>query len=180
MTAGTSLSEAAVGRPSLLQAAVCHPSLSKRRLLSLHCQKRAPAPSTGTPAHGTQHQHPPPTGSPPRAQPAPSTDTGTLFTTCTASSQHWPPQARSTLLQHGDSQRPAPAPPVSTARTASSQHQHQHRRLAPSTMSPLYARSRFTAPAPARAPSTQHCQAPATCPHHVHTQLTAPAPAPAT
>ena len=43
MTAGTSLSEAAVGRPPLLQQAACHPSLSEAAagmLATLHCQKR--------------------------------------------------------------------------------------------------------------------------------------------
>ena len=97
--AGTSVSEAAACRCSLLQAAVWRPSLSKRRLLSLHCQKRAPAPSTGTPTHGTQHHHPALSGGPPpRAQPAHST-----------SAQHPAP-----CLHHVHSQRTAPAPAPGT------------------------------------------------------------------
>ena len=72
MTAGTSLSEAALGCPSLRQAAVCYPSLSEAAVVitSLSeagastehrraCSRRsAPAPSTGIPS--AQHQRPAP------------------------------------------------------------------------------------------------------------------------
>ena len=84
MTAGTSLSEAALGRPSLLQAAVCYPSLSEAAVVitSLseagtstehqHPSSRhpAPAPSTGITSTSLHHAQPAPnTGaqSPPRA-----------------------------------------------------------------------------------------------------------------
>ena len=130
MTAGTSLSEAALGRPSLLQAAACYPSLSEAAVVITSLSEAGSST-------GTRHQH---------------------------------------------------QQPVSTTCTASSQHQHQHRRPAPSTSNlspprahparpcPHHVHSQLTAPPPAPAPGP----APAPCLHHVHTQLTAPAPAPGT
>ena len=82
--------------------------------------------------------------------------------------------APSTSAQHWYTQRPAPAPgtqhpapsawhPVSTTRTAST----QHRRPVSTTRTPAHSTST----------GTRH-PAPATCLHRVHSQLTAPAPAP--
>ena len=135
MTAGTSLSEAALGRPSLLQAAVCYPGTS-----------------TDTPAHGTQHPPPvypapgtqsPPqrtashsTGTPlslPRALPAPST------------SNLSPPRAQpahSTSTSTG-TRHPAPAPSTSN--------------LSPPRAQPAHSTSTSTGTRHP-APSTQHQQ----------------------
>ena len=105
MTAGTSLSEAAVGRPSLLEAVACHPSLSEAAVVVI---SPSPAPSTGTLAYGTQNQHPPPISTqPPRALPAHSTGTSPR------------------CLHHTYGQHPAlRRRPGSTTRTSNSRRRH--------------------------------------------------------
>ena len=136
VTVGTS----AVGRPSLLQAAVCHPSLSEA----------GTAPSAGTPAHGTQHQRPAPGTRclhhvhSQLTAPAPSTAPAPAPTPSTSTSNLSPPRAQ---------------PAHSTSASTGTQH-----------LSPPRAQ-------PAHSTSTQHQQPVST---NVHSQLTAPAPAPST
>ena len=154
LTAGTSLSEAAVGRPSPLQAAHCHPSLSQAGTEHRHATSRHPAPAPST---GTQHQAPPP---------------GTQHPATARQHGHPAP-----CLHHAHSQLAAPAPAPAPCL------HHVHIQLtapAPSTstsnLSPPHAQpahSASTQPAHSTSSSTgaRH--------HHVHIQLTAPAPAPA-
>ena len=113
MIAGTSLSEAALGRPSLLQAAVCYPSLSEAAVVITSLSEAG----TNT---GARHQHQQP-----------------VSTACTASSQHQhrltaplPASAPGTGHQHQQ--------PVSTTCTASSQHQHRHPAPAPAPATCLH------------------------------------------
>ena len=137
MTAGTSLSEAALGRPSLLQAAVCYPGTS-----------------TDTPAHGAQHPAPvypapgpaPGTQSPPRAQPAPSlhhcqltapAPAPAVSTTRTASAQH------RHRVSTAHSQLTAP----STSTTARTSTRRRHPARAP-CMFPPHGQDQHPAPAP--------------------------------
>ena len=134
MTAGTSLSEAALGRPSLLQAAVCYPSLSAGGCYHFTVrsgyQHRAPARQLTAP--GTSTRHP---GSTTRT--ASTQHRRPVSTTRTASSQH---RHRRPLSLP----RALPAPGTGIVSNAhSQQHQRRHRQL--------------TAPAPAPAcTGTQH------------------------
>ena len=137
MTAGTSLSEAAVGRPSLLEAVACHPSLLEAAVVVI---SPSPAPSTGPLAYGTQNQHPPPISTqPPRVLPAYSTGTSTR---CLhhpygqhPASAPWVYHAYIQLtapapsLHHARSQRPH-RPPISITHTTNSE---QQRHQVPST-----------------------------------------------
>ena len=184
MTAGTSLSEAALGRPSLLQAAVCYPSLSEAAVVitSLseagtstehrHASSRrpAPAPSTSIPSTSTSTRHPPGAQHPapclhhthsqrPARRPASTTRTPAHSA-----------GAGARCLYHAHCQHPAPA--------LSHSQQHQQpvstSNLSPPRAQPAHSTSTNTGtrhPAPAPAP--------ATCLHHMQSQLTAPAPPPA-
>ena len=166
MTPGTSLSEAELGRPSLLQAAVCYPGTS-----------------TDTPAHGAQHpapvypapgtQHPAPSAPPP----------------ITASTQHRRPVSTTAhcpltapALRPLSLPRALPAPSTGTvspprAQPAhSTQHQHhsphQHPASAPSTSTGHVSTTR-TGPAPGTAHPVPAPCLNKSCLHHVHSQLRA-------
>ena len=169
MTAGTSLSEAALGRPSLLQAAVCYPGTS-----------------TDTPAHGAQHpapvyQHPAPST---RIHHAHSQHRRPVSTTRTASSQH-----RRRCLYHAHCQRPAPAPCLhrahsqltapSTSTTARTSTRHRHPARAP-CMFPPRGQDQRPAPAPSTGTLSRKRAQPAHCHNksslQAHSQHAAPAP----
>ena len=181
MNAGTSLSEAALGRPSLLQAAVCYPSLLEAAVVTTslskagtstehrHTSSRRPAPAPGT-------QHPAPClhqraqQSPPHALPAHSTGTGArcLYH---AHCQH---PAPAPCVHHAHSQltAPAPAPSATTSTSnlslprAQPAHKHQHRHPAPSTstsnLSPPHAQPAHSTSTGTRhpAPSTSNLSPP--------------------
>ena len=156
MTACTSLSEAALGHPSLLQAAVCYPSLSEAAVViaslseagtstehrRASLRRPAPAPSTGI-APSTSTRHP-------------------VCTTRTATTQH--------------------RRPVTTTHTASSQHRHRRPLSLPCAL-PAPSTGTVSPPRAQPAHSTQHqhhsphqhpepapapAPAPATCLHHTH------------
>ena len=119
MTACTSLSEAALGRPSLLQAAVCYPSLTEAAVVITSLSEAGT--STEHRRASLRRPAPAPTGI------APSTSTRRpVSTTRTATTQHRRPitatHTASTgtgapCLYHAHCQRPAPAPCLHHARS---------------------------------------------------------------